>query len=329
MRCPAPFIALPQSVSAPTAGLAGHLAPRVRLAPALHPRAALPDRPTSDTDDLVREARARARSHHQGHPQRCRLPAAVAAHSAADPAASLPGCSPAGPAPPPPQVAAAMRLKSKHNIPDHWRRAVRLGVAVFCLSALGFTWIGVPGREPAVLLLKWACLTLPVVTMPLLGKASLGVVGGGRRGKLLQGFEPASLSRLACGAVGKGVRNCCFPPRSLITMPLLSHTAAYCSSVRTHPKLQTTQVGAERVLGTIIGGLLGLLADGIATKWWTLVRRNVLCRAMLCHAVPACQSTARPAVLLAGMLPGACCPTKWPVCSQRRRVLLCSAALAC
>jgi uncharacterized membrane protein YccC len=95
-----------------------------------------------------------------------------------------------------------MRLKSKHNIPDHWRRAVRLGVAVFCLSALGFSWIGVPGREPAVLLLKWACLTLPVVTMPLLGK--------------------------------------------------------------------TTQVGMERVLGTIIGGTLGLLADGVATKWWTL-----------------------------------------------------------
>ena len=76
--------------------------------------------------------------------------------------------------------AGTMRLKSKHNIPDHYRRAVRLGIAVFCLSALGFTWIGVPGREPAVLLLKWACLTLPVVTMPLLGKASVG--GAGARG---------------------------------------------------------------------------------------------------------------------------------------------------
>lgn len=64
-----------------------------------------------------------------------------------------------------------MRLRSKDAVPDHWRRAWRLGIAVFTLSAVGFSLIGT-GNDAAVMLCKWATLTLPVVTMPLLGKAS-------------------------------------------------------------------------------------------------------------------------------------------------------------
>lgn len=65
-----------------------------------------------------------------------------------------------------------MLLKSKQSVPDHYRRAAWLGCAVFVLASFGFSWIGIPGREGVVMLLKWALLTLPVVTMPLLGKVS-------------------------------------------------------------------------------------------------------------------------------------------------------------
>lgn len=122
---------------------------------------------------------------------------------------------------------------------------------VFCLSALGFTWIGVPGREPAVLLLKWACLTLPVVTMPLLGKAS---GRGGLARRLLS-------CRRAAGNTGTS--------SPTLHLHHVRRHLSHAPSLRRW--LQTTQVGAERLLGTIIGGLLGLLADGVATNWWTLV----------------------------------------------------------
>lgn len=97
-----------------------------------------------------------------------------------------------------------MRLKAKEAVPDHYRRAVRLATATAIVATLGFSLASRPGYEkgPLVLILKWALITLPVVTMPLLGK--------------------------------------------------------------------TSQVGAERVLGTIAGGLLGFLASAVATGWWTL-----------------------------------------------------------
>ncbi|PSC74075.1 aluminum-activated malate transporter 10 [Micractinium conductrix] len=97
-----------------------------------------------------------------------------------------------------------MRLRSREAVPDHWRRALRLSLAVGLLGAVGFNLVSRPSYErgPAVPVVKWALITLPVVTMPLLGK--------------------------------------------------------------------TSQVGAERILGTILGGALGFLASAVATNWWTL-----------------------------------------------------------
>ncbi|KAL4422455.1 hypothetical protein ABPG75_008652 [Micractinium tetrahymenae] len=98
----------------------------------------------------------------------------------------------------------AMRLRAKEAVPDHWRRAVRLSVAISLLGILGYSLVSRPPyqRGPLVLVVKWAMITLPVVTMPLLGK--------------------------------------------------------------------TSQVGAERILGTVAGGILGFLAAAVATNWWTL-----------------------------------------------------------
>ncbi|KAL4436087.1 hypothetical protein ABPG77_005535 [Micractinium sp. CCAP 211/92] len=97
-----------------------------------------------------------------------------------------------------------MRLRAKEAVPDHWRRAVRLSVAISLLGILGYSLVSRPSyqRGPLVLVVKWAMITLPVVTMPLLGK--------------------------------------------------------------------TSQVGAERILGTVAGGTLGFLAAAAATNWWTL-----------------------------------------------------------
>ena len=96
-----------------------------------------------------------------------------------------------------------MRLKLGRGLPDHYRRAIRLAIACGCLTGIGFSFIGVPGYEGLVLALKWAALTCPVVTMPLLGK--------------------------------------------------------------------TAQVGAERLLGTVLGGTLGYVAAAAATHNWTMV----------------------------------------------------------
>lgn len=97
-----------------------------------------------------------------------------------------------------------MRLRAREAVPDHWRRAVRLSLAISLLGVLGYSLVSRPAyqRGPLVLVVKWAMITLPVVTMPLLGK--------------------------------------------------------------------TSQVGAERILGTVAGGILGFLAAAAATHWWTL-----------------------------------------------------------
>ena len=109
-----------------------------------------------------------------------------------------------------------------------------------------------------MLLLKWACLTLPVVTMPLLGKAS------GRGGaQLAQRLLPC---RCAAGTPAQQAR----PLLLLRSVTCAEHPRSPCRPLQR--LLQTAQVGAERVLGTILGGLLGLVADGLATNWWTLVR---------------------------------------------------------
>jgi hypothetical protein len=83
------------------------------------------------------------------------------------------------------------RLARCLKVPDHYRRAIRLSLAVALLSAVGFSLVGRPGHANTVAVLKWALLTCPVVTMPLLGKTSqvsferaLGTVAGGALGFL-------------------------------------------------------------------------------------------------------------------------------------------------
>ena len=55
---------------------------------------------------------------------------------------------------------------------------MRLAVAVLALASVGFSLIGHEGSEGAVMLAKWAALTAPVVTMPLLGKVGGGLLCG-------------------------------------------------------------------------------------------------------------------------------------------------------
>ncbi len=73
-----------------------------------------------------------------------------------------------------------MRLRAKEAVPDHWRRAVRLSVAISLLGILGYSLVSRPSyqRGPLVLVVKWAMITLPVVTMPLLGVRAGGTSTG-------------------------------------------------------------------------------------------------------------------------------------------------------
>ena len=71
-----------------------------------------------------------------------------------------------------------MLLRRKHAVPDHWRRAARLGVAVALLSYIGLSLATGEGHEGLIMAIKWACLTCPVVTMPLLGKVRLRADSG-------------------------------------------------------------------------------------------------------------------------------------------------------
>lgn len=110
------------------------------------------------------------------------------------------------------------------QVPDHYRRAIRLSVAVLLLSAVAFPLVGRPGCEPYVMLLKWALLTCPVVTMPLLGKVSqvsferaLGTIIGGALG-----FWATALATHWWTLV----RGCCMPPAERDArsyMPTLRH----------------------------------------------------------------------------------------------------------
>lgn len=69
-----------------------------------------------------------------------------------------------------------MRLRAREAVPDHWRRAVRLSLAISLLGVLGYSLVSRPAyqRGPLVLVVKWAMITLPVVTMPLLGVSAVG-----------------------------------------------------------------------------------------------------------------------------------------------------------
>jgi hypothetical protein len=75
-----------------------------------------------------------------------------------------------------------MLLRRKHAVPDHLRRAARLGAAVALLSSIGFTLTTGEGPEGLIMAIKWACLTCPVVTMPLLGKVRLLLAAGRQAG---------------------------------------------------------------------------------------------------------------------------------------------------
>lgn len=138
-----------------------------------------------------------------------------------------------------------MRLRSHQAIPDHIRRAVRLSTAILVLSSVGFSLVGRPGCQKYVLLIKWALLTCPVVTMPLLGKVRSCVAG---HRWCAPGFLRAARTSHSHAPV--------LPPADRLVLLL--------------PAPQTSQVSFERALGTVVGGGLGFLATAAATRWWTL-----------------------------------------------------------
>lgn len=125
-----------------------------------------------------------------------------------------------------------MRLRRAAPMPDEWRRGLRLGLAVLLLSSLGFTLIDRPGYESAVMTLKWACLTLPVVTMPLLGKVS---------GRLLACPGPASPSLpLPCACPWLTRLPLAHTPALLLPLahmrPILNCVADRASGLRAHAR---------------------------------------------------------------------------------------------
>jgi hypothetical protein len=102
-----------------------------------------------------------------------------------------------------------MLLRRKHAVPDHWRRAARLGVAVALLSYIGLSLATGEGHEGLIMAIKWACLTCPVVTMPLLGKVRLQLAAGWHRCRCRCHSPPLSKH---WPAVLIGSHSSCFSP---------------------------------------------------------------------------------------------------------------------
>ena len=197
-----------------------------------------------------------------------------------------------------------MLLRRKTAVPDHWRRAARLGAAVALLSCIGLSLITREGHAGLIMAIKWACLTCPVVTMPLLGKVRILIL---------------ILKRAGTDA---------------LPLPLSVHPPR-CWRPPIHPAihqnncLQTAQVGFERSLGTVIGGSLGFLASAAATRCWTLVRLGAGC----CGAALGLQLLWAPACLPADTClhshpplpcPALTCHSPDPACSKPPRRTTCS-----